>query len=64
MGTFNDLADDVAALESRVSDALFDAVREQLRGGAEDAKEIERQLAKVRRSLVKAESILRGIDAP
>jgi hypothetical protein len=57
----DELADDVARLEERVSDALFDAVRAQLRDdGAEAAKELERRLAKVRRSLVKAESLLRG----
>ncbi|MFZ1061925.1 MAG: hypothetical protein WAN30_00425 [Acidimicrobiales bacterium] len=63
MADFEELANDVAALESRVADILFDAVREQLRGDAEGAAELERQLAKVRRSLLKAESVLRTIAA-
>jgi len=55
------LADEVARLAERVSDVLFDAVRAQLRDDdAESAKELERRLAKVRRSLVKAEALLRG----
>jgi predicted TIM-barrel fold metal-dependent hydrolase len=59
--SFEDLADAVAALEERVSDELFSAVRAQLRDeDADAAKETERRLAKVRRSLVKAEALLRG----
>jgi hypothetical protein len=59
--SFDSLADEVGALESRVSDAIFDTVRAQLRSeGAEVAKELERRLAKVRRSLQKAEMLLRG----
>ncbi|HEY5265439.1 MAG TPA: hypothetical protein VIJ40_01365 [Acidimicrobiales bacterium] len=60
MASFEGIADEVAALEQRVADAIFDAVRAQLRGdGAESAKELERQLSKVRRSLQKAEQLLR-----
>ncbi len=59
--SLSDLADAVAALESRVSDALYDALRAQVRGEDEDdARELEKRLARVRRSLVKAESLLRG----
>lgn len=59
--SLDELANDVARLEERVSDALFEAVRAQLRDDdAEAAKELERRLAKVRRSLVKAEALLRG----
>jgi hypothetical protein len=59
--SFHTLADEVGALESRVSDAIFDTVRAHLRAdGAEQAKELERRLAKVRRSLQKAEMLLRG----
>jgi hypothetical protein len=58
--SFDALADEVGALESRVSDAMFDALRAQLHDGGEDAKELERRLAKVRRSLQKAEMLLRG----
>ena len=60
MSDFIDFADEIAALEQRVSDAVFDAVRAQLRDGAnEDARDAERRLARVRRSLQKAEAILR-----
>lgn len=61
MESFDTLADEVGALESRVADAIFDALRAQLRSeGADEAKELERRLAKVRRSLQKAEILLRG----
>jgi hypothetical protein len=61
MESFDALADEVGALESRVADAIFDTVRAQLRSeGGEEAKELERRLAKVRRSLQKAEMLLRG----
>jgi hypothetical protein len=44
-----------------VADAIFDTVRAQLRSdGAEEARELERRLSKVRRSLHKAEMLLRG----
>jgi Mg2+ and Co2+ transporter CorA len=59
--SFQSLADEISQLESRVSDANFDSVRAQQRSdGAEEAKELERRLAKVRRSLQKAEMLLRG----
>jgi hypothetical protein len=58
--SFDDLADEVAALERRIADAIFDTVRAQLRGDdADSAKELERELSKVRRSLQKAEHLLR-----
>jgi hypothetical protein len=61
MESFDGLADEVGALESRVSDAIFDSVRAQMRSeGADEAKELERRLSKVRRSLQKAEMLLRG----
>jgi hypothetical protein len=60
MASFEGLADEIAALERRVADTIFDALRAQLRSeGAEEAKELERQLSKVRRSLQKAEALLR-----
>ncbi|HEV3266903.1 MAG TPA: hypothetical protein VGZ68_00715 [Acidimicrobiales bacterium] len=63
MESLDDLADEVAALERRVADAIFDTVRAQLRSDeAEGAKELERQLAKVRRSLQKAEHLLRRTE--
>jgi hypothetical protein len=62
--SFNELADEVAALERRVADAIFDTVRAQLRSDeVEGAKELERQLSKVRRSLQKAEHLLRRTEA-
>jgi hypothetical protein len=61
--SLEDLADEIAAIEHRVADAIFDTVRAQLRNDdAESAKELERQLAKVRRSLQKAEHLLRRTD--
>ncbi|HEY5303972.1 MAG TPA: hypothetical protein VIJ86_07940 [Acidimicrobiales bacterium] len=58
-----ELADAVSALEHRVSDVIFDTVRAQLReDAAEEAHELEKRLARVRRSLYKAEALLRGYD--
>ncbi|MHB1208607.1 MAG: hypothetical protein ACYC1I_02740 [Acidimicrobiales bacterium] len=59
MTDFESLANDVADIERRVSDVIFDAVRAQLRDESSDAKELERRLSKVRRSLQKAEHLLR-----
>jgi hypothetical protein len=60
---FEDLANDIAELERRVSDAIFDAVRAQLRDDEADAAaSLERRLSKVRRSLQKAEHLLRGAE--
>jgi hypothetical protein len=60
----DDLADEIAGLERRVSDVIFDMVRAQLRNDdAENAKELERNLSRVRRSLQKAEHLLRRSDA-
>jgi L-2-hydroxyglutarate oxidase LhgO len=59
--SLHDLADEVSSLERRISDVIFDALREQVRsGGSDEAKELERRLSKVRRSLQKAEALLRG----
>ena len=64
MESLGDLADEVSVLEERVADAIFETVRAQLRAdGADGAKEMERRLAKVRRSLQKAEMLLRGANA-
>jgi Mg2+ and Co2+ transporter CorA len=61
--SLSDLADAVSSLERRVSDVIFDAVRAQLRDDeANEAHELERRLSKVRRSLQKAEGLLRGYD--
>jgi Mg2+ and Co2+ transporter CorA len=61
MQSFDELADDVSGIESRVSDAIYDALRAQVNSDEpENAKELERRLSKVRRSLQKAESLLRG----
>ena len=61
MQSFDELADEVSSIESRVSDAIYDALRAQVNEDETDnAKELERRLSKVRRSLQKAESLLRG----
>ena len=63
MESLGDLADEVSDIEGRVADAVFEAVRAQMRGdGADEAKELERRLAKVRRALQKAEVLLRGAN--
>lgn len=63
MESFEDLAEEIAALERRVADAIYDAVRAQLRQGEADAaKATERQLSRVRRSLQKAEHLLRHYE--
>jgi hypothetical protein len=62
--SFTELADELANLESRISDVIFDTLREQVRsGGSETAKELERRLSKVRRSLQKAEMLLRAEES-
>ena len=61
MQSFDELADEVSSIETRVSDAIYDALRAQVNEDEPDnAKELERRLSKVRRSLQKAESLLRG----
>ena len=63
MESLDDLADEIAGLERRVSDVIFDMVRAQLRNDdADNAKELERNLSRVRRSLQKAEHLLRRSD--
>ena len=59
----DEVADAVATLAERVGDFIYDALATQTHGGdeAEGAKELERQLARVRRSLAKAEQILRDV---
>ncbi len=61
--SFDELANDIAELERRVSDAIFDAVRAQLRDDeADQAAQLEKRLSKVRRALQKAEHLLRGAE--
>ena len=63
MQSFDELADEVSSIESRVSDAIYDALRAQVNADEpENAKELERRLSKVRRSLQKAEALLRGAN--
>ena len=63
MQSFDELADEVSSIESRVSDAIYDAIRAQVNADKpENAKELERRLSKVRRSLQKAEALLRGVS--
>ena len=62
--SLTELADAVSEVEQRVADAIFATVRAQLRDAAsDDARELERRLAKVRRSLQKAEGLLRGYES-
>ncbi len=61
MSDYATLADEVSAVEGHVADALFDAVRAQLRGDPHFADQ-ERQLARARRSLLKAEALLRALS--
>jgi hypothetical protein len=61
--SLSDLADEVSSLERRVSDVIFDAVRSQLREeSAEQARELEKRLSRVRRHLRQAEGLLRDLD--
>jgi len=63
MQSFDELADEVSSIESRVSDAIYDALRAQVNADEpENAKDLERRLSKVRRSLQKAEAMLRGVS--
>lgn len=61
MESLGGLADEIAALEQRVSDVIYDALRAQVRGeNSEQARDLERRLARVRRSLHKAAAELRS----
>jgi hypothetical protein len=61
--SLDELANQIEAIELRVTDAIFDMVRAQMRGDdADHAKELERLLSRVRRSLQKAEHLLRRSD--
>lgn len=56
------IADEVAALDARVGDLVYEALRAQVRGEEEEgARELERQLARVRRALTKGEQVLRTL---
>jgi len=60
---FSEIADEVAAIERRVSDAIYEALRNQISDeNADEAARTERRLSKVRRSLQKAEHLLRGVE--
>ena len=61
MSELADLADEISSIERRVSDLIFNEVRAQLRhDDGEDHAALEKRLSKVRRSLQKAEQLLRG----
>ena len=56
------LADQLLIVSDRVSELIFQALRAQNSNDeTASAKELERDLSRVRRSLVKAEHILRGL---
>jgi hypothetical protein len=58
-----ELATEVENMSERVGDLVFEALRTQAtdEDQAEGARELERELARVRRSLAKAEQILRTL---
>ena len=61
--TLSELAEAVSSIERRVCEVIFDAVRAQLREDqASESRELEKRLSRVRRSLQKAEALLRGYD--
>ena len=63
MKTIEDVINQLEAIEASIDDLLFDTLKEQLSSdAAESAKELEKRLAKARRSVVKAISSLRGLD--
>jgi hypothetical protein len=57
------LISDVGSIAERIDDLVFDAAKAQGAGGdgALAAREFERELTKVRRSLAKADQILRAL---
>jgi hypothetical protein len=64
MESFTEIVANLELVEQQLSDAIFEAVRKQLReGSAEEAKELERNLAKVRRSVQKAQHLLRNYES-
>jgi hypothetical protein len=57
------LAAQIDLLADQVTDAIFIAVRTQMRNEeVENAKALEKRLAKVRRHLAKASGLLRGSE--
>ena len=63
MKTIEDVISQLEAVEASIDDLLFDALKEQLSSDdAESAKELEKRLAKARRSVAKATYSLRGLD--
>ncbi len=62
MESLENLAEEIGSIEERVADVIFEAVRAQLAGENDGAMELERQLSKVRRSLQKAQGILRAMS--
>jgi hypothetical protein len=61
---FAEMASETNTLAERVSDLMYDSLRQQMSSErADGATDVERQLAKVRRSLTKAEQILRDLAA-
>ena len=60
---FEELAVAIDAINERVGDLMYDALRSQARDSADlGARELERQLAKVRRALTKAQMTLHGLE--
>ncbi len=60
MSDLNEIADAIEDVGRRLDEAIFSAVRAQMRDAHDDsARELERRLARARRSLVKAAALVR-----
>jgi len=66
-GDFEREADALADVAERLADASIDLLAAAIRDGdgnvVKEAEQIERELQKARRAIVKAEGILRGISS-
>jgi hypothetical protein len=57
---FESFADEILGFIGRLDDAIFNAVRAQMRNeGPDEAKALEKRLSKVRRRLRESETMLR-----
>ncbi len=60
MSDLGEIADAIEDVGRRLDEAIFSVVRAQMRDpGDDDARELERRLARARRSLVKAAALVR-----
>lgn len=56
---FAELAGELGRIEESLADLTFEALRNQLHGD-DEAKELEKRLARARRSVAKAKGLLEG----